>query len=66
MSSLLLPGQPIPLAPGAGASAQHGAGTYTRDGVLRASLVGQVENIGGVTSVALLAPARSLNSFSRR
>jgi exosome complex RNA-binding protein Rrp4 len=44
---VLLPGQPVP-APPKGPTPKYGAGLYERDGVVRASLVGSLENDQGV------------------
>jgi exosome complex component CSL4 len=58
METPLLPGQPVSL-PKTGATAQLGDGLYSRDGIVRASLVGYVQNQGGVLSSRRTTLARS-------
>lgn len=48
MDTILVPGQPVPASVGKGPTSKYGAGTYERDGVVRASLVGSLENTSGV------------------
>jgi hypothetical protein len=48
MNEILLPGQPVPPVSGQGPAPKYGAGTFERDNVIRASLVGSLENKGGV------------------
>lgn len=48
MDVTLLPGQPVPSISGQGPAPKYGAGTFQRDDVVRASLVGILENKGGV------------------
>jgi len=50
MNEILLPGQPVPPISGQGPAPKYGAGTFERDNVIRASLVGSLENKGGVRS----------------
>lgn len=48
-ATILVPGQPVLSAVNAkGPALKYGAGTYERDGVVRASLVGSLENKSGV------------------
>lgn len=63
LPTLLLPGQPITLPKGP--AAQLGAGTYVRDGKLRASLVGVPRFTGGVSPLPLFLEAK-LNPLSDR
>ena len=55
MSSVLLPGQPIPLPPRAPLP-QLGPGAYSRDGIARASLLGQPKIDGSVRVRSTLRP----------
>lgn len=48
MASVFVPGQPVPSSTGKGPTSKYGVGTYERDGVVRASLVGLLENNSGV------------------
>lgn len=57
-SDLLLPGQPVPLP--RGAMPQVGSGIYSRDGTLRASLIGVPSHSG---SVCLFSALSCLESF---
>ncbi|KAF8323109.1 hypothetical protein DL93DRAFT_2070575 [Clavulina sp. PMI_390] len=50
-SGVLVPGQPLPPPAGKGPSPKYGAGTYERDGIVRASLVGSLENASGTFSI---------------
>lgn len=50
MTSVLVPGQPIPPPP-KGPTPKYGVGVYERDGIVRASLVGELTNTSGVRRV---------------
>jgi exosome complex component CSL4 len=62
-SDVCLPGQPIPLAAAArGPAPALGPGTYARDGVVRASLVGVPRYDGAVRAPTPLRAARPLTA----
>jgi len=54
MNEILLPGQPVPSISGQGPAPKYGAGTFERDNVIRASLVGSLENKDGVRATILI------------
>lgn len=54
---VLVPGQPIPASKGKGPTPKYGVGTYERDGVVRASLVGVIEGNGGTLTLPRVRPS---------
>lgn len=60
-ATILVPGQPVLGAVNTkGPALKYGAGTYERDGVVRASLVGSLENKSGVRGRTLSGATSSL------
>ena len=62
-SDLLLPGQPVALPPGP--LPQVGDGLYTREGLVRASVVGTPERDGPVRFASTFSALRGLHPSSK-